>query len=108
MWRAPDLCNRCPPLSFMKIKPTTSLNDAIKRIAEGNIGAAMVLAMLLRDHPDTILKWIREMDRIGLRGKDIWVQFDNRRQDMNTFLIALNDGGVESDLKELNRSRGVK
>lgn len=92
----------------MKITPTTSLNDAVKRIADGHIGAAMVIAILVRDHQQNALKWLREMDRIGMYGKDVWLHFDAFRQDMDVFLTSIGNGTIEKQMDEVKRSRGVR
>lgn len=92
----------------MKINPTTNLNDAVKRVADGNIGAASVLAMLVRDHSDTALGWLRAMDKIGMYGHDVWVEFVGCDQNMKKFLISLGDGTMESSMENVRRSRGIK
>jgi hypothetical protein len=55
----------------MKILPTTSLNDAIRRVASGDVGAASVIAMLNRERPQNIMAYLRSLDERGIYGHAI-------------------------------------
>lgn len=59
-----------------KILPATSLNDAIKRIAEGHTGAASVIAMLNRERPENIMAYLRSMDDREVYGQAVYNLFE--------------------------------
>lgn len=54
-----------------------SLMDVVIEMAEGNPGAATVLANLLNDTPDRVvfLNLILALDDMNIRGSQIWVAF---------------------------------
>jgi len=54
-----------------KLLPTTSLDDAIRRIANGDTGAASVIAMLNRERPQNIMSYLRSLDVKGIYGRAI-------------------------------------
>ena len=59
-----------------KILPTTPLNDAIRRLAEGHTGAASVIAMLNRERPENIMAYLRSMDDRAIYGHAIYNLFE--------------------------------
>lgn len=60
----------------MKLRPTTSLNDAIRRISAGHAGAASVVAMLVKEYPENAMDYLRAMDNLGLYGADVWYAYE--------------------------------
>lgn len=92
----------------MRINATTSLNDAMSRIAEGNTGAGSVLALILKDRPESALRFMREMDRIGAYGNDVWWLYCECGQELRNLLKELSDGTAEARMAELKRVRGQK
>lgn len=58
-----------------RLLPTTSLNDAIRRVADGNTGAASVVAMLNRESPQNIMEYLRVLDGRGLYGISVYDAF---------------------------------
>ena len=55
-----------------KLVPTTSLNDAIRRIAAGDTGAASVIAMLNRERPENVMSYLQALDSLEIYGHDIY------------------------------------
>ena len=55
-----------------KLLPTTPLNDAIRRVAEGDIGAASIIAILNRERPQNIMAYLRSLDENGTYGHAIY------------------------------------
>jgi hypothetical protein len=89
----------------MKLNPTTSLNDAIKRIAEGNTGAASVLALIVKELPDRAMTIFHSIDQQGIYGNDLWVAFSTLcRQDMRAMLVGIGDGSLQVALKATRNS----
>lgn len=70
-----------------QLTPTTTYNDAVRRIAQGDVRAASVIAMLFREKPQNIMGYLHAMDNGKLYGKDIadrfWKECDG---DMAAFL----------------------
>ena len=58
-----------------KLVPTTSLNDAIKRIANGDTGAASVIAMLNSQRPQNIMEYLRALDDKRVYGNAVYALF---------------------------------
>jgi hypothetical protein len=81
----------------MKIQRTTSLNQAIRRLAAGDTGAASVLALILKERADQALAWMRLMDQHEIYGRDIWRCYSNcAGQDLAKFFAMLNDGSLKA------------
>ena len=97
-----------PPFFFMEIKPTTSLNDAIARIAKGDIGAGSVLALILKDRPDATMRFMREMDSLGIYGQDLWWLYKQCGIELATLLKSFSNGRAKTLIGELRKSRGEK
>ncbi len=49
----------------------------MKRIADGDTGAATVLALLTKDYPDHAIKWMHALDENGIYGRDVWVGYSD-------------------------------
>lgn len=73
----------------MKLRPTTSLNDAIKRICDGDSGAATVISLLLKEYPDSVLDWLHIMDAKGMYGSAVWKLYNDRAGIVGSFIDAL-------------------
>lgn len=70
-----------------KLAPTTTYNDAVRRIAEGDVRAASVIAMLFREKPENIMGYLNAMDKAKLYGKSIADRFWKECEgDMSAFL----------------------
>ena len=80
---------------FMKIKPTTSLNDAVKTICAGHSGAATVVGHIVKEFPSRALKWIRIMEEKDLSGRAIWTEFSRCGGDISIFLKELSRRNVK-------------
>lgn len=93
------------PFLSMKITPTTSLNEAIRRIAMGNIGAASVIGLILKEYPDRALAWLREMDRLSIYGQDVWMLYCKSGQGLADFLKDMNNGSHEKTMRDKARGR---
>jgi hypothetical protein len=73
-----------------KILPTTGLNDAIRRVAGGDTGAASVIAMLNRERPQNIMSYLKSLDEKGVYGKAIYDMFyDTCHGNLEKFVSAL-------------------
>ena len=91
-----------------KLTATTSLNDAVKRMANGNMNAATVLALILKEFPDRALPFMREMDMAGMYGPDIWWCFSSQyQQNVLAFLKGLSNGIVRTMMDERRKKNGV-
>lgn len=55
-----------------RLFPTTPLNDAIKRMADGDTGAASVIAMINRERPQNIMAYLNSLDRMKIYGHAIY------------------------------------
>jgi hypothetical protein len=62
----------------MRIIPTTTLNDAIRRVADGNTGAASVIALLHRERPENVMAYLKSLDSKQIYGKAIYDLFYDR------------------------------
>jgi len=80
----------------MKLKPTTSLNDAMKRVCEGNAGAATVVGHMLKEYPSRALDWLHIMDRRGMYGVKIWDEYMRCGGDISVFLKEIEKYGQEA------------
>jgi hypothetical protein len=78
----------------MRLSPTTSLNDCIKRIAEGDTGAATVLALIVKEFPDSAIEWMHLMDKHELYGHKVWTSYRSCRQDIALFLESIKNGSI--------------
>jgi len=56
----------------MKLTPSSTLNTALKKIADGNNGAASVLGMIAKDYPHVAMKYFHRLDELELYGHPIW------------------------------------
>lgn len=75
-----------------KLVPTTPLNDAIKRIASGDTGAASVIAMLNRERPQNIMEYLRALDFRGVYGNDVYSMFHKTcGGSLDNFIRAISD-----------------
>jgi hypothetical protein len=85
----------------MKIRPTTSFNDAMKRLAEGHLGAATVLGHIHKNYPRSAMALFRAMDFQGVYGEEIWYAYQEvYGGDASVFLAKLKDGVVAEDIKK--------
>jgi len=62
----------------MKLQATTSMNDAIKRLAAGHAGAASVIALLVKEFPEHAMEYMHALDRLEIYGVDIWKTYKDR------------------------------
>lgn len=70
-----------------KLTPTTPMDDAIRRMADGNPLAASVMAMLIREKPREFMGYMNSMDDKGLYGQAIADKFFRESKGiMNDFL----------------------
>ena len=73
-----------------KLLPSTPLNDAIRRIAEGHTGAASVIALLNRERPENIMSYLKAMDDRGLYGIAIYNLYeDDCKGNLEKFIFSL-------------------
>lgn len=78
------------------MKPTTSLNDAMKRICESNAGAATVVGHLIKEYPSRALDWLHIMDRRGMYGRKVWDEYMRCDGDMTVFLMGIETYGKKA------------
>ena len=77
----------------MRLNPTTSMDDAIKRIADGHSGAASVVALLVKEYPDNAMDYMRALDRMGVYGASVWNAYQNTCDArIDAFLLSLSRG----------------
>ena len=62
----------------MKLSPTTPLNEAIRRLSQGEHRAATVLGLITRDYPERAIEYMRAMDRLEIYGIRIAALFWGR------------------------------
>jgi hypothetical protein len=75
-----------------KIVPTTSLNSAIKRIANGDTGAASVIAMLNSQCPQNIMDYLRVLDERMVYGQAVYSFFhDDCNGNLDELVKALSE-----------------
>jgi hypothetical protein len=85
----------------MKLKPTTSFNDAVRRLAEGNHGAATVLAHIHKEYPEHAMKYLHALDEQGIYGVAIWNAYHNvYGGDISVFLERLSAGEAAEDIRK--------
>ena len=73
-----------------KILPTTSLDDAIRRIAAGDIGAGTVIALLNKERPENIMAYLRSLDEKGLYGRAVYeVFFNDCGGELERFVVSI-------------------
>lgn len=73
-----------------KLLPTTSLNDAIRRVADGNTGAASVIALLNRERSENIMEYLRSLDKKQIYGEKIYDLFyDECNANLERFIASL-------------------
>ena len=90
----------------MKLNTSTSLNDCIKRVAEGDSGAACVLALLTKDYSHSAMGWIHALDSQEIYGKDIWIGFNNVcSHDIDMFLSLLSGKNLMGHIEEWKRGK---
>jgi hypothetical protein len=78
----------------MKLLPTTPLNLAIKKMAEGDAGTASVIALLNRVSPEHTLGYLRALDRREIYGGHIASLFWNKcRGDVYEFISEILKNG---------------
>lgn len=75
-----------------KLFPTTSLNEAIRRVASGDIGAASIIAMLNSRRPQNVMDYLRALDEKGVYGRGVYEMFHTDCQ-----------GNLEQFVKVLSR-----
>jgi hypothetical protein len=78
----------------MRLTPTTSLNDCIKRIAEGDTGAATILALIVKEYPSEALRWLHLLDKHGVYGRLIWTSYKHCGQDITMLLESIDNGSI--------------
>ncbi len=77
----------------MKLQASTSLNDAIKRIAAGHAGAASVVGLLVKEYPDRALDYMHALDRMGIYGLELWkLYYDKCSSSSLVFLDYISAG----------------
>jgi hypothetical protein len=72
-----------------KLLPTTNLNESIRRIACGDTGAASVIALLNRDSPQNIMRYLHSLDDMGTYGKDVYKLWDSCGGNISAFAQKL-------------------
>jgi hypothetical protein len=60
-----------------RLLPTTSLNDAIRRVAEGHTGAASVIAMLNSRRPQNVMAYLHSLDNKQVYGNAVYDMYWN-------------------------------
>lgn len=73
-----------------RLVPTTPLNDAIKRMAEGNPAGASVIAMLNSQRPQNVLGYLHALDEKRVYGHNIHQMFwDDCQGNIEKFVAKL-------------------
>ena len=68
------------------LEASDALTGAIAKLAAGNVGAASVLGQII-DDPFAGLMILLDLERIGLRGEQIWLLYrDVRGMDLDGFI----------------------
>jgi DNA-binding transcriptional LysR family regulator len=68
------------------LETSDTLTGAIAELAAGNVGAACVLGRIM-DDPFTGLMILLDLERIGLRGEQIWLLYrDAHGMDLDGFI----------------------
>jgi DNA-binding transcriptional LysR family regulator len=82
------------------LETSDTLTGAIAELAAGNVGAACVLGRIMAD-PFTGLVILLDLERIGLRGEQIWLLYrDAHGMDLDGFIQH-----VKAQAGELRRRR---
>ncbi len=82
------------------LETSDTLTGAITELAAGNVGAACVLGRIMAD-PFTGLMILLDLERIGLRGEQIWLLYrDAHGMDLDGFIQY-----VKAQAGELRRRR---
>jgi hypothetical protein len=90
----------------MRLNTTTSLNDCIKRVSDGDVGAASVMALLTKDYSDSAMKWIHSLDTQEVYGKDIWIGFnDVCNHNIEMFFKLLSDRKMKAYVAAWKQSK---
>ena len=73
-------------LSLRMLEATDTLEGAIKTLAAGSVGAASVLGRIV-DEPFADLMFLLDLERLGLRGEQIWRLYrDVHGMNLNGFI----------------------
>jgi hypothetical protein len=75
-----------------RLVPTTPLNDAIKRMAEGDASAGSVIAMLNSQRPQNVMEYLHSLDEKRVYGHNIHHLFwDECHGNIEKFVAKLSE-----------------